>query len=338
MATSKWVMDYETLSTCFVGVFIEATSLERRIFVMSRLSNDFDKFMLFLEEHRDNLDWHISFNGHAFDAQITEFFLNEAPNLVGKSGLEIAEFAYSKSQQVINLSRAKEFLPFSIYNFRIKQLDIFKLKHWNNPAKKSSLKWIQYSMDWPKLLDMPIHHTTDITTQLEQDTIVHYCINDVMSTREIFLKSIKEVQLRGTLSRDYELNLYSASEPGIAKEIFLKLLAQESGEKIYNLRKLRTFRSIINVEEALLPSIKFNTAPFQILLNKYKEQRINPENTKGGFKYTVRYKGLPIEYGLGGVHGALKASIIESDNEVVIMSADVSILRLNPMNCWKPYY
>ena len=32
------------------------------------------------------------------------------------------------------------------------RLMLFKLHHWDNPAKRSSLKWIQYSMDWQNIL------------------------------------------------------------------------------------------------------------------------------------------------------------------------------------------
>ena len=39
------------------------------------------------------------------------------------------------------------------WNMSIKQIDVFKLNHWDNAAKRSSLKWIQYSMDWDNMVD-----------------------------------------------------------------------------------------------------------------------------------------------------------------------------------------
>ena len=71
----------------------------------------------------------------------------------------------------------------------IGQIDIFKMHHWDNPAKRSSLKWIQYSMDWQNILDMPLSHETRIDTQEQINTIIEYCINDVESTKEIFNRS-----------------------------------------------------------------------------------------------------------------------------------------------------
>jgi hypothetical protein len=46
---------------------------------------------------------------------------------------------------------------------QINQVDVFKLNHWDNPAKRSSLKWIQFTMDWENIIDMPIHHSSSIT-------------------------------------------------------------------------------------------------------------------------------------------------------------------------------
>ena len=101
-----------------------------------------------------------------------------------------------------------------------RQIDVFKLHHWDNPAKRSSLKWIQYSMDWENILDMPIHHETEITTQEEIDVILEYCINDVRSTKEIYNRSKSQIGLRKELTKTYGINMFSASEPRISKEIF----------------------------------------------------------------------------------------------------------------------
>ena len=73
---------------------------------------------------------------------------------------------------VLPAQNAGEFLEFSPKDLQINQVDVFKLNHWDNPAKRSSLKWIQYTMDWPTIVEMPIHHSTKITS-FEQ-------INDIM--------------------------------------------------------------------------------------------------------------------------------------------------------------
>ena len=76
MDKKHWVMDYETLYDCFTGVFENYKTTETKIFVISRLRNDLTEFISFLQENINNKEWHISYNGLAFDAQITHYILD----------------------------------------------------------------------------------------------------------------------------------------------------------------------------------------------------------------------------------------------------------------------
>ena len=88
---NHWVMDYETLSNCFVGVFTHYKTEETKIFSICKLQNDFDKFIEFLKENIRNKEWHISYNGLAFDAQITHYIIKDYENLKLMDGETIAE-------------------------------------------------------------------------------------------------------------------------------------------------------------------------------------------------------------------------------------------------------
>ena len=181
-----WVIDYETLSNCFTGVFEDYKTMETKVFVIHDLQNDLDKFVSFLNTNIANKEWHISYNGLAFDAQITHFILDNHDDWWDFTGCEIANIIYRCAQRAIEKSNKKEFSDYPQWKMSIGQIDIFKMHHWDNPAKRSSLKWIQYSMDWDNILEMPIHHESAITTKEEIDTILEYCINDVRSTKEIY--------------------------------------------------------------------------------------------------------------------------------------------------------
>ena len=43
-----WVHDYETLSNCFVAVFIDARSDDKEVFVIHELRNDIEELIAFL--------------------------------------------------------------------------------------------------------------------------------------------------------------------------------------------------------------------------------------------------------------------------------------------------
>jgi len=317
-------MDYETLSNCFVGVFKHYKTDETHIFSVCSLQNDYDKFIDFLKQNIENREWHISYNGLAFDAQITHNIIKNHENLKLMDGESIAEEIYTYAQSCIDRSNKNEFQEFPEWHMSIKQIDVYKLNHWDNMAKRSSLKWIQYSMDWDNMVDMPLPHDTNITTKQQLDMIVGYCINDVDSTKEIFNQCKPLIALRKNLTDQYGINLYSASEPRISKELFAYYLGKELGIPKYELKKLRTYRNVIKVKDIILDYIEFATPEFNNLLDKFKTVEINPNFTKGGFKYSVIYKDVKTDFGLGGAHGCNKPGVYESDEDNIIMSSDVA--------------
>ena len=333
-----WVHDYETLVNLFVAVFINARSEETEIFAIHALRDDRQELYNFLEENQLKKEWHISFNGLGFDSQITEYILKNKELILNCEPETAANLIYKQAQSVIDRSSKGEFLEFSPKDLSIQQLDVFKLNHWDNPAKRSSLKWIEYTTDWHNILDMPIPHGKSIHTFEEIEKVIEYCINDVQATKHIMKLSKKQISLRNKLSKEYNIDLYSASEPRIAKELFLYYLSKETGISKYELKQLRTHRDEIRFSEIILDYVKFETATFQNLLSKFSEVVIKPSETKNGFKYSVRYKGVTTDFGLGGVHGANKPGVYESNKEMVIISSDVVSYypNLAIKNKWSP--
>jgi len=335
---NHYVMDYETLINLFGAVFQHYKTGETKQFVVHRLRNNFPELVDFLLENRDSEEWHISYNGLNFDAQITEFILRNADELINEDALTIATNIYNFAQSVIEKTSNNEFPPFAPHELSIPQIDVFKLNHWDNAAKRSSLKWIQYSMDWFNIQEMPIHHSTYIHTQAQINEIMTYCVNDVESCRQIMNLSKDQIKLRKSLTEEYSINLYSASEPKIAKELFLMFLSKKTHKTKSELKSLRTRRENIVVKDIILPYIKFERSEFIAIHEKFKELIINTTETKGGFKYSLVHKGVRTDFGLGGVHGARSSGIYESKDGMIIMTSDVTSFypNLAIRNRWSP--
>jgi hypothetical protein len=179
-------------------------------------------------------------------------------------------------------------------------------------------------MDWHNVRDMPIHHSTYIKTQDEINTIISYCINDVASTKQVMMLSKEQIMLRKALTNEYNINLYSASEPRISKELFLHFLSAKTGIKKYDLKQMRTRRTEIRVADIILPYVNFKRKEFNNLHDKFKSLVIDPQNLKGAFKYSINHKGVKTDFGFGGVHGATKAGIYEAKDGMIIMTSDVT--------------
>ena len=334
-----WVMDYETLVDCFIGVFESHQSEDRREFVCYKYRNDYAKLKDFLRENVENYEFHFSFNGLSFDAQVTQFIIES--DFYDLTGDEIGKEVYKFVQNNIipqQSNRPFPKFPYREWEIAVKQVDLFKLNHWDNPAKSSSLKWIQYSMDWHNIQEMPIHHTTSIQTEEQLNTVLAYCVNDVKSTKKIFLLSKSQIRLRNTLTQEYNINLYSASEPRISKEIFAYFLSNSLGIPKKELRTYKTKRTEIVVDDIILPYISFSTPDLQNILSEFRKIVINPLETKGSLKLSMNYKGVKTDFGLGGVHGANSPGVYKSDEDHVIMSSDVTSFypNLAIRNQWSP--
>ena len=126
---THWVIDYETLSNCFIGVFEEVKTQKNQVFVIHESRNDIVKLLTFLTNNIKNDEWHVSFNGLNFDSQITEHILINGNELLDLTGDEIARFIYEKAQETITKQNEGEFLEFSQKNLQISQVDVFRLNH-----------------------------------------------------------------------------------------------------------------------------------------------------------------------------------------------------------------
>ena len=335
---AHWVMDYETLYDCFVAVFIHYKTEEKHIFVIGHFRNDFKPLLSFFKRNINNGEWHISFNGLQFDGQITEYIIRNHKKMLDLSGPKIANLIYQKAQDCIDRGNRGDFQEWSERYLTIKQIDVYKLNHWDSNAKHSSLKWIQFTTDWYNIQDMPIHHATRISKLEDLKTIVSYCINDTNSTKFIAMeKCPKLISLRGKLTKEFGVRLYSASEPRISKEIFLHYLSEKTGIEKKVLKRMRTRRGNIMIRDILLPYLRFQTKEFQKMLIRFQHLVVHGKKTRGAFEYKLKYRGVETKLGMGGVHGARKG-VFKAGNGMIIMSSDVVSYYPNLVirNGWAP--
>lgn len=315
-------MDYETIINCFVAVFEHYKKDEQKVFVICDKRDDFADLVKFLNDCVKNKQWHISFNGLAFDAQITHWILDKQAKLATFSTEDRVTAIYNYAQSVINKTDRNEFQDYPPFKMKIKQIDLFKMNHWDNKAKMSGLKWVQYSMDWENVEEMPHPHYQHVVSDDTLNDVVLYCINDVRSTKSVLNYSKEQISLRQTLTREYNIDLYSASEPKISKELFLYFLEKKTGIHKSELKQMRTPRQYIVLAEVILPYVQFKTPEFQSVLEFFRKKVI--VSTKDGFKHTVSYKGVKTDYGLGGIHGAADAGVYEAAQGWTIMTSDVT--------------
>lgn len=339
-----WVIDYETMINCTILCAEHYKTDERHEFVINRDRNDIAEMIKFLEENVILNQWHISFNGLTFDGQITHHILKNKWRYLKMSSDELTKDIQRFAEIAIEKSNNKEFPVYYTGNFAHSHIDLFKQNHWDNKAKRTSLKWAQYSMDWYNMEEMPIHHSVPITNDTDLQTVIDYCWNDVGSTKEIYKYSIEGTRLRQTLSDLYGIDLYSASETKISKDILGLKLSKAMGIPLKEFKALRTHRYNVFGKDIIVPYIKFKTEKFNTILNWVKgldidfHTQMSKEERDEKYKFTFIHKGVKTDFALGGVHGAINTGIYSEGNGKIIITSDVTSFypNLAIRNKWSP--
>jgi len=324
-----WVYDIETLKSCFTYTAVNVETSEQVQFVLHK-----DKFeILELIQHLNECKGQIGFNNVNFDYPIIHKLLTNWKKWLAKyrdkQELIITEL-YEEAQRIIeeqNNENFNQIVAIKQYEVIIPQMDLFKMWHFNNKARRTSLKALEISMNFPNVMEMPIDHNRDDITLEEIPSILEYNLNDVLATLEFYKKSFGKIDLRKGLNEKYNLKCINFPDSKIGEQLILKLYCDYTGKDPWEVKKQRTYRNYINLNECIFPYIEFESIEFNNLLNKFKSTVIR--ETKNALKESVIYKGFKYEYGLGGIHGCIKAGVYEADDDYIIIDADVGSLYPN---------
>ncbi len=131
-----------------------------------------------------------SYNNLRFDSQVIEWVLRNCEYWHDLSGLEIAAKIAEKAADVIHDANYDVFPEYRESDLSLRQLDLFKIHHFDNKNRRVSLKRLEFEMDLENIEEMPIAH--DMTGMTEEDisTITGYCLNDVWATYQFYRVTI----------------------------------------------------------------------------------------------------------------------------------------------------
>lgn len=299
---ANWTYDVETLPNFFCAVF--KNNAEYKIFEISDWKDEYYELINFLK----GVNSLRGYNNLSFDSQIIS--LLQAKKLTAKQIHECTVKIIEEDQILV-----------PHYKRTIFNVDIYKILHLDNKNRMTSLKWCEFMIDWPNLEDMPYHG--HVNSREEADATINYCINDVNATERLFKLYDKELQLRISLTNKYKINFINASNSRIGSELMLDLYCKATKNDKKQISKKQTIRNNVAVKDILFPYIQFDNIELQGLLNYFRDKVIEPAED---FKKSFVYQGFQFDYGKGGIHGSLSTTIVDADDEWIILDADVASL------------
>jgi len=342
---TDFVYDVESYPNVFVVTVLNAVTGKSKTFECSPWKNDHGALRAFLAQLKRRHCRMVGFNNMDYDWPVIHaVFLNV--------DVDPATAAYEKTNEIIGDSFDDRFRHI-IWQPEVPQIDLFKIHHFDNKARATSLKVLEFNMRSTSVRDLPFPPGT-VLTEKQTKTLVEYNIHDVKETRKFYDISLDQIRFREELSKKYQRNFLNANDTKIGKDYFIMELEQ-AGVQCYGWDDIegrhpkQTERRQIYLDDVIFPFIRFERPEFIAVLDWLKRQTIretkgvftridpdgmgsleqyaNPKREVGCIKnLNCIIDGFQFNFGTGGIHGSVPPTILRDceDDCAFILDLDVT--------------
>ena len=313
-----WTYDLETFPNCCTFLFIHAETGQERLFEISDRRNEWEGLRDFIRFLHDSKARGIGFNSIGFDYEVLHATITQ--------GLTTAEAIYAKAMSIINNPDRFGGPRTWESDWLFEQVDLFKIWHYDNPAKSTSLKALEIAMRSERVSDMPVPLGTVLDDQ-QKDVLISYNRDDVYETLKFYARSQQQVKLREALSQRYGVNMTNYSNTKIGSTILIQAMEAagiECYERIGGRKTPRqTHRAVIRLGDVIFPYVRFERPEFNKVLDYFRQTTIT--ETKGVFAdLEATVDGVVYTFGTGGLHAAINNSVWKAGDDYILESRDVT--------------
>jgi len=314
------VYDIETYPNCFCIGLEHTVTGQYWYFEISEYRNDLTSLILFIDIAVRQKCRLVGFNNIGFDYPVIHMILKNHRAAIGF--VEI----YNKAMSIINAPHHARFANMVWESdWVIPQIDLFKVHHFDNQARSTSLKVLEFNMRMSNIEDLPF----DVGLRLSYDQVqvlADYMKHDIKATTDFYRESKEQLAFREQLTMKYDKNFMNHNDTKIGKDFFIMRLEEHTPgccfKYIDGKRHIQqTPREFIDLADVILPYVQFDHPEFQRILNWLQSQRIT--ETKGVFKdISCTIRGFQFDFGTGGIHGS-----IHSVKSMKIFSTNVKVTQ-----------
>jgi hypothetical protein len=323
------IYDIETLKEYFLVVALIPQE-PYRVFRVNKDENGLDAFINFTEKYKD-YHW-VGYNNLRFDSQVIEWVIRNHEYWHELSSLEITARIHQKATDVIDDANHDVFPEYRETDLTLKQIDLFRIHHFDNKNRRVSLKRLEFEMDLENIEEMPIDHNKEGMTKDDIIETTGYCLNDVWATYQFYLVTIgqtdhplykgdNKIELRQDIEQEFGIPCLNYSDSKIGDEMIKKFYCQEKGIDYKELPKKGFFRKTIAVKNCIAPYVEFQTDELQSFLKRIRRMNLGLQDD---FKEELHFYKNVYSFMKGGLHTENKPKIFEADDEHEIIDWDVS--------------
>ncbi|CAB4146555.1 hypothetical protein UFOVP503_34 [uncultured Caudovirales phage] len=317
---SDFIYDIETYPNVFTLAVEHSEVPLSWLYEISDFHNDSRAIIDFLTYLKQTDSRMVGFNNLGFDYPVLHTLI--------RMGHSDAATLYNKAQAIIGSQDDEDRWTHQVKptDQFVTQIDLFKIHHFDNKARATSLKVLEFNMRSDNIKDLPFPVGTPLTRE-QIAVLKRYNQHDVKQTKAFYTHSRDMIRFREELSTKYKRDFLNHNDTKIGKDYFVMKL-EEAGVPCYDYGSKgrtprQTKRPVIDLNEAILPWITFQEPEFIRILDWLKRQQIT--ETKGVFTdLTATINGFTFVFGLGGIHGSVESTVVESDDDYAIIDLDVS--------------
>ena len=312
--------DIETFPNVFTLAVEHAEAPIRWSFEITERRNASKEIIEFLRYLSDTNARMVGYNNLGFDYPVLHTLM--------QMGHSDAQTLYNKAMAIITAQDDDNRWMHSVKpsDRHVEQIDLFKIHHFDNKARATSLKVLEFNMRSDTIEDLPFKVGTILNPE-QIEVLKKYNAHDVAQTKAFYHHTLDMIRFREELTHKYQRDFMNHNDTKIGKDYFAMKL-EEAGVTLYDFgpkgrTPRQTKRPVIQLKDAILPWITFQSLEFNRVLGWLKDQTIT--ETKGVFDNVVaRVNGFDFVFGLGGIHGSVESEVIESDDKYVIVDLDVT--------------
>ena len=290
-----WIFDIETYPNTFTFAAVYSNGKGMRPFEISDRKNEVEDLLDFFRKVKSAGHRFVGFNNNNFDYPVIHHILQKARKVHGtdkKLKITVKEL-YDVAMKLINSSKENKFgSAIKEKDVVIPQVDLFKIHHFDNKARSTSLKMLEYNMRSTNIEDLP-YPVGMMLNDAQKDVLIKYNKHDVMETLKFYWYSYESLKLRAELTTQFGFDCTNFNDTKIGKELFIRTLEKEAPGSCYMKTEYgkevrQTKRDKIVIKNCLFPYIKFDRPEFQAVHKWFQTQVIT--ETKGVFSDLMEHQ------------------------------------------------
>lgn len=318
---NDFIYDVESFLNIFMLNIKSVFTGDKWVFEISERRNDLTDIIAFLYRLRDIGARMVGFNNIGYDYPMIHFMMTNAVH--GVSYVDIR----NKSDQIIATPWEQRFnTRVAPWDIIIPQLDLFLIHHFDNHARITSLKQLEFAMRSKTIEEFSAGFDHPLTLeQMDEGTV--YNDYDVDQTEVFYNHSLELIEFRDELTAQHGHDFTNYNDTKIGKQYFEMELEKHSPgicrERINGKKVARqTLRPQIALNDIIFQNVSFQRPEFNRILNYFREQVIT--ETKGVFDdLSCEIYGLTYHFGVGGIHASVESQTVIPDPDCILRDIDV---------------